>query len=257
MIKTLSPYYLTIPYVAPLSGLTCTSFTLKLFFWNGLKSSPPTEATYEITKENPETSTGNVRIDISRYINDFITFNPSASSTTELLNGNNQLWVKAETFYTTTSPSDLTTPTNQIVSLALKGYAYGLDGENATTPANKILIPIVDYKVSRNSTFVVPLVIDETPPAIEPSIILNSVTLVTGTTYRLNYTINFEATETLLQYNEFPEALYITAGMSSGAIGTHDGDIDIPLTGTIQFRCRAFDPTSSTNINSNVVILEI
>jgi hypothetical protein len=167
MIKTLSPYYITIPFVAPLSGLTSASFTLKLFIWNGSKSTPPSEATYEITKENPTASTASVKINVARFVSDFIDFEPSIITTTGEVDGNNQQWLKWETTYLTSSETDALVSTNRNTVLYTKGYSYAMDGENATTPANKILIPIQEYKVSTNSIFIVPVEIDEPAPPVE------------------------------------------------------------------------------------------
>jgi hypothetical protein len=161
MIKTLSPYYVTIPFVAPLSELTCTDFTLKLYIWNGSILDVPATATYEITKKNPTSSTGSTKINIARLLSDYIDFNPSISTTTEVVNANNQEWLKWETVYTTSDAEDATTPTNENTELFLKGYSYGIDGENQSTPTNKILIPLIDYKVSPTTTFVFPFVVDE------------------------------------------------------------------------------------------------
>lgn len=167
MIKSLSPYYITIPFVAPLSGLTCTSFTLKLYVWNGSKTTPPTEPTFVQTKENQTSSTSSVKINVARLISDFIDFTPNVSNVTEIVDGKNQYWLKWETTYITSDESDATTPTNQNTKIFLKGYSYGLDGENATIPTNKILVPIQDYKVSKDSTFILPIVIDEASSTIE------------------------------------------------------------------------------------------
>lgn len=167
MIKSLSPYYVSIPFVSPLTGLTCTSFTLRLYIWNGLKFNPPANPSYEVTKSNPTASTGNDKINIARLINDFIDFNASNGTTTEVLEGNNQQWVKWETFYETSNPADATTPSNVNTQLMLQGYSYGLDGANAQPPTNKILIPIQDYKVNRSGVFNIPVLVEETESTIE------------------------------------------------------------------------------------------
>lgn len=158
-MKILSPYYITVPYIAPLSGLVCTKFTLRVYIWGGLKSSVPISSTYEITKDNISGSTSSTKIDISKLVADFIDFQPSISNTTEVVNASNQVWVKVATVYYTTDANDLTTETNQIIELATKGYSYGSEGENASFPSNKILIPKIDYKVHKK--FVVPVLIDE------------------------------------------------------------------------------------------------
>lgn len=162
MIKALSPYYITIPWVAPLSGETATQFTLNIYVWSGLKSDVPTTPTYTIIKDNATSSTDNIKINIANWIADFIDFTPQEGSTTELIDGNNQQWIKWETYYQTSNVNDALIQSNENVKLFLRGYSYGLDGENATLPANKILIPIQDYKVSDNSKFVVPILINET-----------------------------------------------------------------------------------------------
>lgn len=166
MIKSLSPYYVTIPFVSPLSSLTCTSYTLQVFVWNGAKNTPPTLPVYEFTKSNPTLSTGNDLIDISNVINDFINFSPSADNETILLNGDNQNWVRVQTFYTTSEPLDLTTPTNVSVQLMTKGFGYGMEGANPQIPTNKILLIGTEFKVNRNGTFVLPILTDDSDTLI-------------------------------------------------------------------------------------------
>lgn len=158
-MKVFSPYYITVPYIAPLSALTCTKFTLNVFIWSGLKSSVPITPTYELTKDNITASTSSTKIDISKLVSDFIDFQAEISNITEVINGSNQNWVRVSTYYTTTDPTDATTETNIETHLATKGYSYGNEGENVDFPTNKILIPIIDYKV--HSKFVVPVLIDE------------------------------------------------------------------------------------------------
>jgi len=158
-MKVLSPYYITVPYVAPLSSLTCTSFTLNIFIWSGLKADVPIDPIYPQTKDNITGSTGSTKIDIAKLVADFIDFDPEISNTTEVINGSNQIWVRVSTYYATSDPLDATTETNIITELATKGYSYGNEGENVAFPSNKILIPIIDYKV--NKKFVVPVLIDE------------------------------------------------------------------------------------------------
>jgi len=79
MIKTLSPYYLNIPLVAPLSLEVCSSFTLQIFVWNGIKTDVPFEPVYVMTKDNPALSDGSEEVNISLLINDYIDFTPNFS----------------------------------------------------------------------------------------------------------------------------------------------------------------------------------
>ena len=177
MIKTLSPYYLSIPFVSPLTGLTCTNFTLQVFVWSGLKGSPPALSTWEITKKNPTASTGNSRINISNIINDFIQFTPQEGTVTGLLDGNNQRWVKWRVFYTTTDPSDQIVPSNINTKLMVKGFNLGLEAENKETPTNKVLLNGREFKVSRSGIFVLPIEIDETTLVLGTLLISDIVTL--------------------------------------------------------------------------------
>jgi hypothetical protein len=147
MIKTLSPYYLTIPFVSPLTGAICTAFTLKIFVWDGVKATPPATASYSITKNNPTASTGNDKINIARLINDFIDFMPSES---------NQRWCKTTVTYDGSGVEELVT-----TSLVLKGYGYGMSGENPQPPANRILLQGNEFKVQRSGVFNLPILILE------------------------------------------------------------------------------------------------
>jgi hypothetical protein len=163
MIKTLSPYNLSIPFVAPISGLTCTSYTLELFVWNGYKTTPPTNATWLMTKGNPTASIESDKVDIARIISDFINFTPNDTTTTELINGDNQYWVKYQIYYETADSDDFV-PNYVTTQLILKGYSYGMEGVNAQPPVNKILLTGAEFKVNRNGYFVFPFLIEEATP---------------------------------------------------------------------------------------------
>jgi len=163
MIKSLSPYYLTIPFVAPISGLTCSSFTLQVFVWNGLKNIVPTNATYEITITNVTESVDDYKIDISLIVNDFIDFTPFDTILTELIDGFNQYWVKTQILYTTTDEDDYV-PNYETTTLMTAGYGYGMDGENSQIPTNKILLTGTEFKVNRGGFFVLPIMIEESEP---------------------------------------------------------------------------------------------
>ena len=139
MIKSLSPYYVSIPFVAPLSGLTCTSYTVALYVWSGDKATPPVEPVYLSTKQNPTGSTSNDSVNIANLISSFIPFTQQEGTSTGLIDGNNQYWVKWQTYYSTSNINDSITPSNVNTKLFVKGYSYGMDGQNAETPVNKIL----------------------------------------------------------------------------------------------------------------------
>jgi len=163
MIKSLSPYYLTIPFIAPISGETCTSFTLQVYVWNGLKNVVPANTSYEITIDNVTESISSYEIDIALIINDFIDFTPFDTTTTELIDGFNQYWVKTQILYTTTDEDDYV-PNYESTLLMTAGYGYGMDGVNSQIPANKILLTGTEFKVNRNGFFVLPIMIEESEP---------------------------------------------------------------------------------------------
>ena len=161
-IKSLSPHYKNIPWVSPFTGLTCTAYTLELYAWVGLKTSAPIVPHFTISKNNVTDSISTDAINISRLVSDFIDFTEQTDAgVTTLIDGNNQAWVKTQVFYTTTDATELTLPQSISVDLMVKGKGYGLDGQNATIPTNKILIPTNNYKVYSEGRFVVPIKLDE------------------------------------------------------------------------------------------------
>jgi hypothetical protein len=161
MIKSLSPYYLTIPFKSPLTNEICTAYTLKVYVWNGLKNTPPATANYQVTKGNPTLSGGNDKINIARLVNDYIDFLAQTTGATGLYNGNNQRWVKTEIVYTTSDILDLNVAQIPTTTLLLQGYGYGLDGQNSQPPTNKILLSGDEFKVNRGGIFNLPILIDE------------------------------------------------------------------------------------------------
>lgn len=162
MIKTLTPYYITVPYTNPSTDVVCDSFVLKIYIWKGTKNAVPSAPEYEKTILNATASNGSVKLDISKMINDFIEFSISNPGVTSLESGNNQAWVKTEIYY-----SDAPTiPENQNITFALKGYGWFLEGENPQIPTNKILLTGDEFKVNRNGFFVLPIKINEVASTI-------------------------------------------------------------------------------------------
>lgn len=155
MIKTLSPYNIYIPLVNPTTLVTCDFYTLKVYVWNGLINSIPATSSYQITKKNPIASTGTDKINISNVINDFINFTQQKGVSTSVIDGNNQSWVQYRVLYSDSVVEELITTVPMV-----KGYSYGMDGENQSTPANKVLLNGREFKVSREGVFVLPLEAD-------------------------------------------------------------------------------------------------
>jgi hypothetical protein len=163
MIKTLSPYYINIPFVDPITDETCTSYTLKIYVWDGDKDTPPATTSYSITKNNPTGSTGNDKINVARLLNDFIDFAPATGTATSLIDGDNQRWCKVTLTYTTLVDDIATLGTEQdyLTDLVIKGYSYAMERENATINSNRILMSGVEFKVNRTGAFNAPIKILE------------------------------------------------------------------------------------------------
>lgn len=157
MIKTLSPYYISTSFVNPTTLVTADYYILKIFVWVGNKNVPPLEPIYNITKNNPTSSTGNDKVNVSRILNSLLDFNVVKGTSTDLLNGNNQKWVKYEVVYS----DELTSPKNQFTTLLIRGYGYGNEGENSQLPANRILITGNEFNVNRKGFVCLPILIED------------------------------------------------------------------------------------------------
>lgn len=249
MIKSLSPYYLYIPFVSPLSGLICTEYTLKIYAWNGAKTSIPATVTYQITKQNPTGSNADDKIDIARLINDFIIFRPQKSTTTELIDGNNQYWVYTEVYYTTADPLDYVAQLKE-TNLLLRGYGYGMDGENAQTPTNKILLSGNEFKVNRNGFFSLPILIEE--PTDTSSLVLDSVVLDTGSTFIFSFTSNFTFANLYSQVRIDDGSAWSTPLIFSGTTSPQSRIVSIGG-GAFDARIYAYNPLTGNNYYSNII----
>lgn len=156
MIKTLSPYYISTPFINPTTLVTSTYYTMSIFVWSGDKNTPPSIASRVFTKQNPTGSTGNDNVNIARLVSSFLEFSPQSASATSLLDGVNQRWVKHSVVYS----DDLVTEENINTTLLLKGYGYGNEGENTQPPSNKIMIEGNEFNVNRDGVFCLPILLD-------------------------------------------------------------------------------------------------
>jgi len=157
MIKSLSTFNLIIPFVSPLTSVKCTEYKLNVYLWAGASNPPPSTPTYEITKLNFESSTGNDRINIARLVNDYIEFMPVTSATTGTVNAVNQVWCKTTVEYTTGNGADTGTEQGAATRIVVKGYGSGLEGENPAAKADGILIDGNLFRIGRSSKFQIPL----------------------------------------------------------------------------------------------------
>ena len=157
MIKSLSPFYVTTPWVNPLGGaVSGESYTISIYVWDGLKASPPSSPSYQKTITNPTSSIGDSKINIARLVSDFVEFTPKSAGTTSLLDGDNNQWVKTSVTYE--NDATIQQEATQLMGL---GYTYGNGGENITTITNNILIKTQDYNVNRDGVFVLPFLQSE------------------------------------------------------------------------------------------------
>jgi len=147
MIKSNSPFYISTPFVSAASGITSQNYELSVWVWDGVKASPPAAANYTTTKGNPTTSTSSDKINIARLVNDFIEFAPQKTTTTSVINGNNNQWVKTSVIYNKllVALPQITTLTvvtpNQVGGtspclLTLNGVQYSVDILSTTINGN-------------------------------------------------------------------------------------------------------------------------
>lgn len=203
MIKTLSTYFLEIPFTNPTTLLVALEYRVKLYVWQGSNTAVPLLPIYTFTNPNPTVSNGIDKIDISRVINDFFEFGltiPTAFNT--LQNGNNQAWVKWEILYGDT-PTVITT---QQTNLAVKGYGFYQEGLNPQLPTNGILIDNNEFNISYDSIFVLPILLDEV-------LAKSSITIKSFPSLSMNLTILTTATN---NSNELIKYLFVkpTVGAS-------------------------------------------
>lgn len=250
MIKTLSPYYITVPFVNPTTTDVCNSFVLKLYVWNGAKNAVPSAAEYEKTVLNASASNGSTKLEVGRMVNDFIEFQISNPGTTSLEDGNNQVWVKWEVYY----DDQPLYAQEQNITLAVKGYGWFLDGQNPDVPVNNILLTGDEFKVSRNGFFVLPIVVEETTPPT-PSLVIDSITLSSGELYDLAFTTNITYTDIYYRYS--------LTGLNDWTIGFEIGtaspfEITLPGTDvTYDVQIFTFDPLTSETVYSPIFTIYI
>lgn len=246
MIKSLTPYYLTIPMVSPLTGLTCTQYTVKVYVWDGAKTAAPTTADFTITKDNATASTGNVDINIGFMVNSLLTFAKQEGSGTELIDGANQKWVKWNVYYTTSSELDALIPSTLGVTLIVKGYGYGMDGKNPDTPSNlNVISSGTEYRVARDGYFIVPIELPETTTAAS-TITIDSVTNLFSSVFQIGWSTTGTVTDVFWQYRLQPSTTWLYGGIME-----YPYSIILPTdVGTYDLRLGGFDIVNNAIVYS-------
>lgn len=159
MILTRSPYYLTIPWDSPSSLITPDKYILEIYVWSGLKDDLNI-VTYEVENKNPLARSGNSKVDISNYVNDILTIGLESNTETSVIDSNSAVWVKTQVIYYINGVAQ--SPEFTITDLAIKGFGYGIEGENTSIPSNNILAYGSSVNVDRNSNFTLPIKVSET-----------------------------------------------------------------------------------------------
>ena len=135
-----------------------------------------------------------------------------------------------------------------------KGYNYGMDGKNAETPTNKILLSGTEFKVNRNGIFVLPIEIAETVPP-PPSITITDVFNISGENYQIEFTyVGSYGLIFNLQYNILGDI-----GINLEDISTTSPEtFNISITGeTVEVQLIGYDNDTATTIYSNVFTIII
>jgi hypothetical protein len=111
----------------------------------------------------------------------------------------------------------------------------------------------IEKEIATNNYY---LLGDLKPYGDEDELILNSVTLDEGDDYILNYTLQFTAPSVKGWYKQNSSSLWLAAtvvAQGSGAIGTDDLIVTIPITGSVNFKVTAVNPSIGTVVSSNVI----
>lgn len=152
MIKTLSPYLINIPWLSPSSDTTPDKYVLNVYVWSGLKADVPTLPTYEQENSNPLGRLGSTDVNISRLINGFINVPIIADTTTSLNDASSLIWVKTEVIYYIGGVAQ--SPEFVNIDSAIRGYGYGIEGTNTSTPVNGYLATTSEQKVYKDGVYI-------------------------------------------------------------------------------------------------------
>lgn len=155
MILTRSPHYITVPRISPLTGETCTKYSIYVYVWYGLKTSVPTNPTFTITRKNYDGGNGSEDIDISQ-ISDGELSSVLTEIDGELLYQDDscQKWVKTAVYYTTGNASDAGAAQLENTDIATRGYGYGISGKNPT--AQTVMMAGDIFRIAYGSKFIIP-----------------------------------------------------------------------------------------------------
>lgn len=215
MIKTLSPHYKTIPWLSPSSATTPDKYVLNIYVWDGLKASVPASPSYEIENLNPLERTGDTKVDISNYINDFLNVSRVTNTTTNTKDADSAVWVRTEVIYhiggVAQSAEFIET------DLTIRGYGYGLEGENPGIPTNDVLSHGVDPYVGTDSIYLFYYMASET--------VSTNISLVSeNRTVNITRTATTDSSELIQQVwidlSEFPNDTYIEISKDTVLITT-------------------------------------
>ena len=185
MILTKSPYYLTIPWMSPSSMDVPDKYILQIYVWKGLKTSVPATPLYEEENINPLGLIGSLDVNISSYVNDILIVTPYRGFSTGAISNNTSAWVKTQVVYYINGVAQ--SPEFVNTDLAIRGYGYGIEGKNTSTPANDILAYGEEVNVSTQSNFILPFNRSETE--------VTDITIKSFPNNNINYSVSLPTTD--------------------------------------------------------------
>ena len=201
MILTKSPHYIDIPW--SFNSSIPNRYVLQLFVLNGEKVQEFEEPTFEYENKNPLQRSGNSKVDISNLVDIFITTDLVKGTETSVLDSNSASWILSNVIYFNIDGSS-SGITQEITNLAIKGFGYGIEGENTTIPSNNILAYAGGVKVSRESNFTLPIKVSETES--------KTVTVISYPNNEINKTFTIDATT---NSNEIIKNVYVKCSETS------------------------------------------
>lgn len=215
MILTKSPHYIDVPWMSPSSAVVPDKYILKIYIWKGLKASVPATPNYEEENINPLGLTGSIGINISPYINDILTTKVARGVNTGVIASESAVWVKTEVIYYINGVAQ--SPEFVVIDSAVRGYGYGIEGRNTTTPVNNVLAFGLDVTVSDSSNFILPFKASGT--------VVTNVTVQSKPANVINYSVSYPATT---NSNEIVSGVFVKVSESVA-----DTSIEIKINGTL------------------------
>jgi hypothetical protein len=136
----------------------------------------------------------------------------------------------------------------------VKGYAYGMDGENTSTPANRILLEGTEFKVQRNGFFNLPVLLLETTTPLA-TLEITDITEDAAPLYDITYTESGTHDDILYQYRLQPSTIW-TLGLE--VVTASPFNVELPIVpGDYDVQLLTYDTINNETVYSNIYVLTI